>query len=78
MLKMKLRDSAVTSEGLKAIVNFPELTALDLSETKTGDAALESIGKLDQVAGFESMAYDGDRCWFSFIGIVAIEAVEPG
>jgi Leucine-rich repeat (LRR) protein len=47
MSKMKLRDCGVTTKGIvEHIGKFPNLTALDLSETTTKDAALVEIGKL--------------------------------
>ncbi len=47
--KMKLRDTVITSQGLQEIGRFTELTHLDLSETKTGDAAMEVVGKLPKL-----------------------------
>jgi Leucine-rich repeat (LRR) protein len=47
MSKMKLRDCAITTKGIvEHIGKFPNLTALDLSETTIKDAALVEIGKL--------------------------------
>lgn len=50
MSKMKLRDCAITTKGIvEHIMKFPNLTALDLSETTIKDAALVEIGKLDKL-----------------------------
>lgn len=47
MTKIKLRDSAITTEGVvEHIGKFPNLIALELSENPIEDAALEEIGKL--------------------------------
>jgi Leucine-rich repeat (LRR) protein len=50
MSKMKLRDCAITTKGIvEHIGKFPNLTALDLSETTIKDAALVEIGKLEKL-----------------------------
>jgi len=50
MSKMKLRDCAITTKGIvEHIGKFPNLTALDLSETTIKDAALAEIGKLEKL-----------------------------
>jgi Ran GTPase-activating protein (RanGAP) involved in mRNA processing and transport len=50
MQKMKLRDSSITSKGLvEHLKHFPELTTLDLSETKVGDEAMVAIGQLKKL-----------------------------
>lgn len=50
MAKMKLRDCAITSKGIvEHIEKFPNLVALDLSETSIKDAALAAIGKLPKL-----------------------------
>jgi Leucine-rich repeat (LRR) protein len=48
--KLKLRDSAVTNQGLMfQIAKFENLTSLDLGETETSDQALIAIGKLSKL-----------------------------
>jgi Leucine-rich repeat (LRR) protein len=48
--KIKMRDSAITTQDIvEHIGKFPNLTALDLSETEIGDGALVEIGKLTKL-----------------------------
>lgn len=48
--KIKMRDSAITTQGIvEQIGKFPNLTALDLSETSIQDSALAEIGKLNKL-----------------------------
>lgn len=50
MSKLKLRDSAITNQGLvEHISKFQNLIALDLGETETTDQALVVIGKLSKL-----------------------------
>jgi Leucine-rich repeat (LRR) protein len=50
MSKMKLRDCGITTKGIvEHIGKFPNITALDLSETTIKDAALVEIGKLEKL-----------------------------
>lgn len=50
MTKLKLRDSAITSNGLvEHISKFVNLVALDLGETETTDQALVAIAKLGKL-----------------------------
>jgi len=48
--KIKMRDSAITTQDIvEQIGKFPNLTAIDLSETKIEDGALVEIGKLTKL-----------------------------
>jgi Leucine-rich repeat (LRR) protein len=50
MSKMRLRDSAITTEGVvEHIGKFQNLTSLELSESNVQDAALVEIGKLPKL-----------------------------